>query len=196
MSQSGFVTGAQTLIHGSLSPPGLAKQHAEVSNLTILLSHFVCQPRSEQGSGQCTSFSNLSFSSNFVTQASASGWSSVSSCTAHPRVQPTAQRFISLLCSTVLCSVLQTSALNQWAFSGHRHTHVVVHKHLICEQPLLTGRMMANPGIPPWMPLFQDPFLQSPAQFNNGWFCTYLVGGNFNKQGNLQENLSWASQDK
>ena len=78
------------------------------------------------------------------------------------RVQPIAAalHFPSLV-QCAMCSFSNPKC--QLAFSRHPHTYVAFHKHLTYRPSSPTQRLMVNSGFPPWMPLFQSPFLQSPA---------------------------------
>ena len=77
------------------------------------------------------SFSNLSFSSDFLTWASAPNWDHCpASQITHHRGQPTvaANHFPSY--HSVPCMGSKTNVPNHRAFSRCSHSHVAVHKHL------------------------------------------------------------------
>ena len=113
--------------------------------------------------------------------------------------------FISLLCHSVLCTVPQTNALEQLAFSRCPCAHTVVKKHM--GHPSTHRGQWPSHDSPPQMPLSQDPFLQSPGWLTNCWFIKWtpyaesrerpkkeadhsrLVDGKFNKQGSLHTRL-------
>lgn len=96
-TQSGLVESAWTLIRS------FVEQYIKISNgLILLLSHLVCQPEASRTVDTRSSFSNLSSSSNFLTQALASGWAAVSSGTAHMEARPLCSH--AFLLSTAVCS--------------------------------------------------------------------------------------------
>lgn len=125
VSQSGFVTSAQTLIHDNLCPPSFGKWHSKSSNLLSLSPTFSVNPEANRVLDNSTSFFSSSPSSNFLMSFNL--WLSISVG------QPIAAglHFCSLP-QWVMCSTPQTNALIQLVFGVCFHTQQQLIKFNIC----------------------------------------------------------------
>lgn len=136
--------------------PNQVLSQAQVSKLTNLLSHPVCQPRArEQWILHILPYLSSSF--NVSTFISASSWASMPAWTAPSRGQPpvAATSFPSLSQSTLHSSL--NSAWQQPAFSGRPRTHALPHRHPTHRPRLPTERWRAHLRSPPVDPSFLQP---------------------------------------
>ena len=123
VSQFGFVKSAQTLSYIGLCPPNFQNHHAKVSNLLSCLPTLHVRLKTSRVVDKHTSFSNLSSPPNFLTQVSASSWAFMVSWRAYKRgwLVFTQALHVFSVCHSVLCTVPQTSTLDQLAFQGCPH---------------------------------------------------------------------------
>lgn len=89
-SPSGYVTSFWTLICGSFCPPTFAKWCVNFSNLICYSPTLSASSESNRSVDNCMSFSSLSSTFHFLTQASVSSWASLFRHTAYSRGQPAA----------------------------------------------------------------------------------------------------------
>lgn len=141
VSPTGFVTSIQTLILSSLRPPSVAKRHPKFSHLLSRSSAWSASTEASRLVDTDLSFSsNLSSSSNFLTEASASRWASAA--TKWPAVPASplaaAARFPSRP-QRAMCSSSNERVTPAGVFRAP-HIHAEVRKHLTYRTPLPTPK--------------------------------------------------------
>lgn len=141
--------------------------------VAIELFYLVCQPWSKL-LDNCTSFSNFSFSPNFLTQALASGWVSAPSQTAHSRGQPTVAAINFTLPQHPMSSFLNKHIQAAGVFSPwtavHEHLKYsrAVHEHLKYGHSHLCVEVKSQRGMP-----LSHPFLQFLGWLTNCWLANW-----------------------
>lgn len=119
-----------------LCPPGFAKRHVKGSNILSCTPALSASSQASRVVDTCTSFSNLSSPSNFLIWAEPLvGHQCAATCPQQSLAHRPPMCFSH--CAAGHCTVPQTSALDQPAFSGCPCTHGIP-KHLTYMPPLST----------------------------------------------------------